>query len=196
MTARKRKGFSLGEILVAVAILAVIAAVIIPSIGGQLNKGESARISNDLVGIRSGVEQFLADVRRYPSSLVQLQTKPTAALASDTGANASGTFTALQVARWKGPYLSKDLSGSVSGVSGVSGYGVQLPQWFTVCNNANPTLCTANPAGQRYLSIQISGLSTTEATEIDAAMDDGSLTSGQIRYTAANILVYLAVPIQ
>ena len=82
---RKRSGFSLGEILVAVAIMAVVAAVVIPSIGGQLNKGDTARVSSDLISIRSGVEQFLADVRRYPSTMSHLQTKPLALTASDTG---------------------------------------------------------------------------------------------------------------
>ena len=70
----KKRGFSLGEILVAVAIIAVMAAVVIPSIGSQLNKGDVGRIESDLTGLRSGVEQFLADVRRYPASVSQLVT--------------------------------------------------------------------------------------------------------------------------
>ena len=103
----KKRGFSLGEILVAVAIMAVVAAVVIPTFGGQLNKGESARISSDLVSIRSAVEQFLADVRRYPSAMSSLQVKP-GIVAPDSGLT-GGLYTASQLARWKGPYLTKDI---------------------------------------------------------------------------------------
>lgn len=185
---KKRRGFSLGEILVAVAIMAVIAAVVIPSIGGQLNKGDTARVSNDLINVRSAVEQFLADVRRYPSAMSQLQTKPLAATAADTGINGSGTFSAAQVARWKGPYMTKDFS-----ASGVTGYGASMVVQFRVCGT--PLLCTANPPGQRYVTIDVPGLTTAEAQEIDNAMDDGVLTTGQIRYTST-LLQFLAVPIQ
>ena len=196
MAARAKKGFSLGEILVAVAIVAVIAAVVIPVVGGQLNKGESARLSNDLINIRTAVEQFLADVRRYPSGMAQLQTKPSALTASDTGANNTGQFTALQVARWKGPYMTKDFS-----TTGISGYSAEVTSLFSVCNGtAAAPVCTANPSGQRYLTIQVSGLSSSEAAEIDAAMDDGVTTTGQIRFVVSTgisgTLYYLAVPIQ
>jgi general secretion pathway protein G len=192
----KKRGFSLAEILVAVAIMAVVAAVVIPSIGGQLNKGDTARVSNDLINVRSAVEQFLADVRRYPSAMSQLQTKPGAAPA-DTGINASGLYSASQVARWKGPYMTKDFS-----ASGVTGYGATMLVQFKVCNATGTGVCTANPTGQRYLTIVIVGPTQAEALLIDAAMDDGVLTSGQVLWVTgggsgvADTLKYLALPIQ
>lgn len=191
-----RKGFSLAEILVSVAIVAVIAAVVIPSIGSQVNKGETGRVSSDLVNVRSAVEQFLADVRRYPSNMGQLQTKILATTASDTGINASGQFTAAQVARWKGPYMTKDFS-----TTAVTGYGGQVVTFFRVCDNVTNTLtsCSAPGATGRYLTITIPGISQTEAQEIDNAMDDGVLTTGQIRWItggAKDSLRYLALPIQ
>src|SRR5438477_12725105 len=89
----KKRGFSLGEILVAVAIIAVVAAVVIPSIGGQLSKGDTSRVTSDLTNVSAGIQQFLADVRRYPSAMVQLQTRPGTVLASgDSGINSTGVF--------------------------------------------------------------------------------------------------------
>lgn len=192
----KKRGFSLGEILVAVAIMAVIAAVVIPSIGGQLNKGETGRVTSDLTNIRSSVEQFLADVRRYPSLMVQLQTKPGTS-AADSGINNTLAFSAAQVARWKGPYMTKDFS-----VSGATGYGAAIVgiRTCSIASASTLTGCMAPvPAGQRYLTIAIPGITNAEALEIDAAMDDGVLTTGQIQWVtggAKDTLRYLALPIQ
>lgn len=171
-----KRGFSLGEILVAVAIMAVIAAVVIPSIGAQLNKGETGRVSNDLINIRSAAEQFLADVRRYPSAMGQLTTLPTV---SDTGM-VGGVYTTAQVTRWKGPYMTKEV-----GAAAVTGYGVTMTTPF----EKFPAV------GQQYVTIAIPGLSSAEALEIDKSMDDGVITTGQVRF-ASGTLRYLALPIQ
>lgn len=189
-TKSKRRGFSLAEILVSVAIMAVVAAVVIPSIGGQLNKGDTARVSSDLISVRSAVEQFLADVRRYPSAMSQLQTKP-GFTAADTGINSSGVFTTAQVARWRGPYMTKDFSASA-----VTGFGQQMVVQFSVCNAA--LLCTAAATGQKYLTVLIPGLSSREMFLVDSTMDDGVQASGQIQFVTSGVdtLKYLALPIQ
>src|SRR3954468_24092861 len=154
MKSRKQKrGFSLGEILVAVAIMAVIAAVVIPAIGGQLNKGDVGRVSGDLTSIQSAVQQFLADGRRYPSAMASLQTKPTVS-ASDTGANGSGQYTATQIARWRGPYMTKDFS--TSAVTGFNGNFITL---FKVCDATGKYAPTALTGATRYLTVLLPGLS-------------------------------------
>src|SRR3954466_4777723 len=109
----KKKGFSLAEVLVTIAIIAVLAAVVVPSIGSQLKTGDESRVQQDLSNIRSGVEQFLADVRRYPASVTQLNTLITTGQSAITG----GVYTSGQVARWRGPYLVKDPT-AVSGGTG------------------------------------------------------------------------------
>jgi type IV pilus assembly protein PilE len=176
--ARKR-GFSLPEILVAVAIMAVIAAVVIPSFGSQLNKGDSGRVESDLVNIRSGVEQFLADVRRYPATIQQLAVKPTV---SDTGI-VGGVYSSPQVARWKGPYIMKD-----STAAAATGYGVRMLVQFQ----------GQTVTGQKWVTILIPTLDSLSAFDIDVAMDDGNVSTGQIRWTTLGVdtLKYLAMPVQ
>ena len=196
-SASKKRGFSLPEILVAVAIMAVVAAVVIPSIGSQLTKGDTARLTTDLINVKAGIEQFLADVRRYPSSMTQLQVKPGALVAADTGINATGMYAASQVARWKGPYLTKDVTAAQA-----TGYGATMVAFFRTCNNLGLiTACSAPGAGQKYLTIAVPGISQAEAFTADSAMDDGVLTTGALQWVAkgagpADTLRFLALPIQ
>src|SRR5437764_3611113 len=73
-----RRGFTLGEVLVTVALVAVLAAVVLPAVGSQISKGDLGRVSSDLLTMRSAMEQFISDVRRYPNSVGQLIVKPVA----------------------------------------------------------------------------------------------------------------------
>lgn len=183
MKARNRSGFSLAEILVAIAILAVVAAVVIPSIGGQLRSGDESRVQQDLSNLRSAIEQFLADVRRYPKSVGQLTNAPTTAHTGLTG----GVFSTGQVARWRGPYISKD---SVLALR--TGFDMNIATAFDTL--------TAPGTGIVYLRIIIPAFDSTNAARLDQKMDDGVLTTGQIRWTVstatADTLFYYTIPIQ
>jgi prepilin-type N-terminal cleavage/methylation domain-containing protein len=184
MQSRKNKpGFSLSEILVAIAILAVVAAVVIPSIGGQLRSGDESRVQNDLANIRSGIEQFLADVRRYPKSVGQLTTAPTITASGLTG----GVYNAGQVGRYRGPYISKDSLTAVK--TGFDGTITNLFDTATVTGFGGP-----------YLRMTIATFDSTNAARLDQKMDDGVLTTGMIRWTAvaspSGNLFYYALPIQ
>jgi prepilin-type N-terminal cleavage/methylation domain-containing protein len=181
---KRRSGFSLAEILVAIAISAVVAAVVIPSIGGQLRSGEESRVQQDLSNIRSGIEQFLADVHRYPNSIGQLTNVPTASAAGQPGLT-GGVYTAGQVGRWRGPYISKD---SVLALK--TGFDVSMNTAFTAVTYA----------GISYLTITITSFDNTNATRLDQKMDDGVLTTGQIQWTVGTAplgtLTYYVMPIQ
>jgi prepilin-type N-terminal cleavage/methylation domain-containing protein len=181
---RKRTGFSLAEILVAIAIVAVVAAVVIPSIGGQLRSGDESRVQQDLTNLRSGIEQFLADVRRYPKSVGQLTNVPLAGDADEPGLT-GGVYTVGQVGRWRGPYISKD---SVEALK--TGFDVSMNSAFT----------SVAYSGINFLTITITNFDNTNATRLDQKMDDGVLTTGQIQWVVATAplgtLTYFVMPIQ
>lgn len=182
MRARSNKpGFSLGEILVAIAIVAVIAAVVIPSVGSQLRSGDESRILQDITSIRSASEQFLADVRRYPVSVGQLVGRPAV---TDTGL-VGGVFTTSQVNRWRGPYLAKD---SVSAVA--TGFDETINSLF---KNLEISV-----AGQKYLTMLIPNFDSVAARNIDLRSDDGVKTTGSIQWadSAITTLKFFAIPIQ
>jgi prepilin-type N-terminal cleavage/methylation domain-containing protein len=180
---KKKKGFSLAEILVAIAIVAVVGAVVIPSIGGQLRTGDESRIQQDLTSLRTAAEQFLADVRRYPNSVGQLVVKP----ATTESGLVGGVYTTGQVGRWRGPYLNKD---SVSSTK--TGYDLTLTTTFGFVNFPSTT--------QKYLTLDVATVDTGYARGIDRKMDDGVETTGMIQYTigasSTTALKFYALPVQ
>src|SRR4051812_3005109 len=97
-TLRLKKGFTLAEILVALALVALLAAVLLPTVAGQILKGDAGRVLQDLNSVRAGIETFLADVHRYPGRYSDLS-KPI--LAAGTDINGS-TYGAGLAGKWAG----------------------------------------------------------------------------------------------
>lgn len=60
---RGEKGFTLVELLIVLAILAVLAAVVIPNVTGMLGKGQKQSYETDAKTIQSGVMAYIIDVR-------------------------------------------------------------------------------------------------------------------------------------
>jgi prepilin-type N-terminal cleavage/methylation domain-containing protein len=184
---RNRNGFTLAEILVTVAIIAALAAVIVPTVGGALFKGDIGRVQTDLTNIRGGIEQFVADVRRYPGVTSDLSS---VILAAGTDLNSTATsvaYGATVVLRWKGPYVN-----TVIGPTGAGG---------TITTNFARVDCTTGlttSVTTPCLAVIVTGISVAKATRIDAAMDDGVVTTGMVRFVAGtpDTLKFLAVPIQ
>lgn len=91
---RRRKGFSLVEIMVVVIIIAVLATAVVLTVGGKPDEARSSRARSDINTIETALESFRLDMRRYPTEeegLVVLSRAP-------DGEEAT---------RWKGPYLRR-----------------------------------------------------------------------------------------
>lgn len=82
-------GYTLTEMLVVIAIIALIAAVLTPQLMGQMSRSRAKAAQLQLETVASAVELYRTDVGRYPSEAEGL-----AALLSDPGSEA-----------WTGPYL-------------------------------------------------------------------------------------------
>lgn len=161
------------------AIVATLTAVLLPALNNQLSKGDASRVTNDIVAIRTAVGAFTSDVRRYPSALVQLRTKP-----GSTDLDVLGNqFGATLIQRWRGPYLSKDLNGSNAMPTGYGGV-------------ISATMGQTTYNGIPYLNIQITGLTTEEFNNIDQIIDEtASSTAGQMTLSGTTA-VWAATPIQ
>jgi prepilin-type N-terminal cleavage/methylation domain-containing protein len=186
---QQRPGFTLAEILVALALMALLAAVLLPTVAGQILKGDAGRVSADLQAVRGGAEQFLADVRRYPGKYSDLAT----AITTTTGSPKFNVdilgngYNAGMVGRWKGPYVTKDTTaGTVS-----TGFGGEIRNVFMQVTNTN-----AIP----YLTVVVVGISGPDFDKIDEQIDGVvNRTSGLMRWNSTGGIdstKFLAIPIQ
>lgn len=106
----RRAGFTLPEVLVTVAIVAILAAVVVPTVTNQIGKGDDANIQSNVASLRTGITAFVSDARKFPSRLQHLLVRPAAA---DSALD--GPYGALAVSRWKGPYQTGSLANAAVG---------------------------------------------------------------------------------
>lgn len=175
-----RHGFSLAELLVGLSIIAILAAVLIPAVAGQIGKSDATRALNDITAIRTGIEQFVADVHRYPGKLSHLTNQITVAQKDVNGS----TYAASLVARWKGPYLARDTTAGHFD----TGFGA-----FATDSLVRLTY----QAGVNYVTVQIVGIQQTDFNRMDAEIDGTvSATNGLLRWVTPDTVRFLAMPIQ
>ena len=93
---RRRRGFTLIEIMVVVIVLGILAAVVIPNLTGRTDDARVAKAQADIANLKTALENYKLHMRHYPSEedgLDVLRNKP------------SGDDAEL----WKGPYLTKSV---------------------------------------------------------------------------------------
>lgn len=178
-TTPRRLGFTLAEVLVTLAIIAVMAAVLLPALNSQLSKGDTGRLASDLTNIQTAAQAFVSDVHRFPATTTQLTTAITSGSADLLTNTIPGTLTA----KWKGPYLAKDAVANTAG-------GVISPT-FTSVTGGNAI---------NYLTVSVTGVSVQDFANIENILDEGtasttSAAAGNIRYTGTT-LTFLAIPVQ
>ncbi len=72
MMKRLRRGFTLLELMIVVAIIGILAAVAIPNYIDATDEAKAARIQADLATIGAAVEIYRVKTGKYPSSLEAL----------------------------------------------------------------------------------------------------------------------------
>ena len=86
---RVSDGYTLTEMLVVIGIIALIAAVLTPTLLGQMQRARAKAARLQLDTIASAVELFRSDVGRYPTSTEGLRV----------------LLTSNDIEGWTGPYL-------------------------------------------------------------------------------------------
>lgn len=108
---KRTLGFTFTEIVVALAIVAILTAVVLPGVALRMRSAQAAAIIQDMRTLNSAISQYRENVGRYPKNLNQLASS-TVPQFDLCGNSLPATLTAL----WRGPYVAQDLAnGFVSG---------------------------------------------------------------------------------
>ncbi len=66
------RGFTLIELLVVMAVLAMLASLVAPRYIARIDDARETVLRQNLVGLRSAIDQFYRDKARYPETLEEL----------------------------------------------------------------------------------------------------------------------------
>lgn len=167
MLSPRRGGFTLVEVLVVLAIGIVLAAAVIPSLIGGVDRSRVNETAASFEAIARAVTAMFEDTGRYPGQLSHL-TEPIAA--NQTGACTPLTQYGAAAANWAGPYLDRTVPAT----------GLPLP--IGVARNQ-----IGHSAGPPVLLITVDDVEERDALALNAKMDaDNSANAGAIRWGAVD----------
>jgi general secretion pathway protein G len=178
-TRKRRAGFTLAEVLVAVFIVAALAAVTVPTVKARLDAAKTTALSNELRTLRDAMLQFRTHVGRYPSRIRFLANAPVATSNSDPCGTA---YTAANVAAWRGPYVTRYLPNTLVNYSVGDDYLVDMQ---VTRAPAAPTAGSPN-----FLQITVTNVEQSVANDLQADLEgDTNLGAGIIIWTGG-VLTY------
>lgn len=95
---RRRRGFTLVELLVVIVVLAVLAAIVLPKFMDSSTRSKESTLRTDLKLLRNAISVFQADIGKYPYSLADLaETDPSKVKDKDGNV--------VKASDWHGPYI-------------------------------------------------------------------------------------------
>lgn len=177
---RASRGFTLAEILITLFILGILAAVLYPTVAGQLRSGQSAALGNQLDNLRQAISNYRQNVLHFPNTLSQLTTAPTGA-----DLDACGTAIGAQSALWRGPYITQVISGN-------------MPVGDALAINALTRIPPAGVGAPGLLQIRVAAVDSAIAVDLERQFDGNSnFATGTIQWTTlgADTLKFL-IPIR
>jgi prepilin-type N-terminal cleavage/methylation domain-containing protein len=178
---RRRSGFTLPEVLVTVAIVAVLAAVVVPTVTQQMGKADGPALASSIGSLRTSITAFVSDVRKFPMRLSHLSTQITAL---DTTLVVTELYGSA-ANRWKGPYAAFSISGNDSLSLGMD---LKAADSLQVANN--------------QIEVWLGGVtSDAEMVRIDALIDNSTgAAAGALRWTpsgpSATLMKYILMGAQ
>jgi prepilin-type N-terminal cleavage/methylation domain-containing protein len=180
-----KRGFSLAEILVALAIIALLTAVIIPTIGGRLRQSQASAIADELNNLTTAITAYRENVLKYPFKLDLLTNTPTTASQDICGV----LMVNANINKWQGPYLARPITTDTDFPIGDATVNDQLVR--------NPS---GVQTGVGTLQIKMVEVDTVAAVTLESQFDgNADFTTGSVLWTRTNpgvgTLTYL-IPIR
>ena len=163
MLMRMRRGFTVLEIIVAVFMIAVISAAVIPALMGRIKDAEKSALGQTLFSLSLAVIEYRKAVSVNPGRIAYLGTPPGA-----TDVDACGTALNANSANWRGPYVTREV------LAGGVGIGDSR-----IANNLRRD---AGPPVRLFIDVEF--VDADIAADLDAQYDGAapSPTTGTIRY--------------
>ena len=158
-----RRGFTLAEVLVAFALIAILAAVMLPTVRGRLQDGYENALVQEMTSLATAITAYRQDVGKYPRQLDYLTALPTGA--TDFCGRA---LTPADSVKWRGPYVSRIITNAAV---------------YVVAQKDSVQDLLARPVGNNaIIQIVISGADTATAHDVDLKID------GTVSKTAGSLL--------
>jgi general secretion pathway protein G len=129
-THRRRRGFTLVELLVVIVVLAVLAAIVLPKFMDSSKRGKESALKDDLKLLRNAVSAFQADTGTYPKVLADLA----GTTAPAKGLDSAGAEATITAGDWHGPYVQDLVKDPISAADFT--YGVTSPDVGKVTSSA------------------------------------------------------------
>lgn len=173
---RRQIGFTLVEVLAALIIVVLLAAVVLPTVMKRIDDANVRREANDLATFAQAIMTYHDHVGMWPSSLLQLVVAPVAGATNICG----NAHAAKDVARWKGPYVT-----------------TEIPATGIVIDTDTIEAALAQIAGTpTVLQITLKNPSLATDTTIQDLLDSDIVsTTGRIRWTVSPSRLTYNLPI-
>lgn len=174
----KRTGFSIIEIVVALAIMTILGAIVLPSVGSYLDRKQVEESAATLDSLRVSIGRFRTATADYPGRLSHLSklitTSDLTACNTPTVYVSPGSLTGWQN---NGPFWDRDIERT----------GFALP--IGVIRDSMHRTSVSGVAGTMVMTIP--NVSIEDARELNLVEDgpldldqgDGSNTTGAVRFT-------------
>jgi general secretion pathway protein G len=135
MQAHRRRAFTLVELMLVLAILALLAGIVLPKLTGTKARANKDAAKTQISSFKTALDMFEADNGHYPKSLNDLMVKP-----RDVGSDWHQYLEKIPVDPWEHPYIyvfpgrhnqtSYDLSSA--GPDGQAGNEDDISNWDNV----------------------------------------------------------------
>jgi prepilin-type N-terminal cleavage/methylation domain-containing protein len=170
----RRRGFTVLEIIVALFLLAVVSAAVIPALMRRIKDAEKSALAQTLFSLSLAIVEYRKAVSVNPSNLTQLSTLP---VASDL--DACGLALNANAANWRGPYITREV---------IAGVGIGDSR---ISNSLRRV-----PGPPTRLFIDVEFVDAAIAADLDSQFDGATSSpgAGSVRYTTGIIAATATSP--